>query len=132
MLLRARYPAAIAKVHDFTVEPKPQARDLSLRREHVFDFESGHRLIVALEKHGKDKRPLLHMLASITPAPEGATLRATYTREHRKSLHRARTRFAGGALNRWRKIADPQPNLVLIQFTREKGLPFWIEQETDA
>ena len=69
--LKVRYPAALERVFDVRELTGPVDDRPGLKREHVFDFEDGLRLIVSREMH--DRGLCLHLSASMA-GPTGQAI----------------------------------------------------------
>lgn len=120
LALQARLPEALAPIWDFR-DSQPESGP-GQRREHVFDFQDGLRLIVSRDKQDEGK-PYLHVSASITPS------HALYDKVENGFL----TRYAIKTIVEERFFRLSGQSImgmdVLLLWSEGKGVPHWFKRE---
>ena len=129
--LRARYAEAVAAVVDEESIRLGLAVPPSSKRQHVFDFEDGVRLIVSQDKPG-----ILHISASVeagtqTFAEGCAIIERSHAHDITGAAIVAAALLTTRAISHFREISgDPRP-LRFVWLTRG-GILHWQGDKTDA
>jgi hypothetical protein len=123
--LKERYPLAIKDIYDVLAVHFNNMQRPGEKREHVFDFQDGMRLIVSKDKM-PGKAPYVHFSASIIPG--------TSLEEHivvfvqGKGLEFSMNVFKEMAELRFADLGDigDKQKIIFLGFSEQKGAPHFM------